>query len=144
MSYADPEIVQTRLGSLYKDTEGPGEITDDMITVAVNDADTIIKSELMDSGLTPPDDTSEGIDDLHTAANLLTLADLLDTAYEGTDGERSATAKTKENTAFKLISKYINRPSTDEDIRAPRMRSFVAGNYDPSLDLVDEDDEDED
>lgn len=140
MSYADTTIIQTRLGSLYKDNDGPGEITDAMITIAINDADTTIQSELKDNGITPPDDTDEDINDLKTAANLLTLSDLLDTAYEGVDGERAASARTFETRAYNLLDKYISRPTSEGTERRARLRSFVAGNHDPTTDLVDEDD----
>lgn len=128
LTYADPEIVKDRLGSLYKSSDGPGEITDAMVTLAVNDADITIKSELRDEGITPPLDTADDIDELHSAANLFALSDLLDTAYEGTDGERPASAVTRETQAYRKLNKYINRPKTEEEETGPRIRCFVAGN----------------
>ena len=140
MTYGDPEIVKQRLGSLYKSSATePGQLLEEDITLAVNDADTTIKSELRDAGLTPPDDTDSDIDDLKLAANLLARADCLDTVYESVEGERSAAARTFEKQAYNLIDKYINKPSTETDERAPRMRSFIAGNYTPTA-AEDEDD----
>lgn len=129
MTYADPTKIIKKLGGLYKsDPDEPGEITDEDVTDAMNDAYITIRSELEDAGLTPPSDTAEKIDDLRTAEKLLALSDLLDTAYEGNDGNRAASAATFETRAYKLINNYINRPSTEGDERSPRIRSFVAGN----------------
>lgn len=128
MTYSDPEKIIKKLGSLYKTDDGePGEITDEDIADAMNDAYITIKSELTDEGLTPPADDAEKIDDLRTAEKLLALSDLLDTYYQGTDGNRAASAGTFETRAYKLINNYINRPSTESDERSPRIRSFIAG-----------------
>lgn len=129
LTYADIEIVKTRLGSLYKPQGETGQLTEDMVIIAVNDADTNIKSQLRDEGLTPPADTDDDIDDLHTAANLYALRDLLDTAYQSTQGERNPESITKEKEADDYVQRYINRPpGSDEDKRSPRIRSFIVGN----------------
>lgn len=132
MTYADIEKVKTRLGSLYKPEDGTGTLTEDMVIIAVDDADTNIKSQLREARLTPPLDTDTDIDDIQTAANLYALSDLLDTAYESTDGERNPESVAKEQQADGYITRYINRPPVDDDERAPRMRSFVAGNTIPN------------
>ncbi len=129
MTYADIEIVKTRLGSLYKPEGGTGQLTEDMVIIAVDDADTNIKSQLREEGLTPPLDNATDINDIKTAANLYALSDLLDTAYESTEGERNPESITKEKQADGYISRYINRPpESEDDERTPRFRSFIAGN----------------
>lgn len=129
MTYADVDIVKKRLGSLYKPEGGTGVLSEDMVIIAVDDADTNIKSQLREARLTPPLDTDTNIDDIQTAANLYALSDLLDTAYESTDGERNPESITKEQQADNYIQRYINRPpESADDERQPRCRSFVAGN----------------
>lgn len=143
MTYGNTEAVKSRLGSLLKEEDGPGEITETMVIDAVNEADIRIKAELRNEGLTPPPDTAEDIDELKSAANLFARSDLLDTIYESTEGERSAAAKTFETRALDLIEKYINRPPSDDEAeeRAPRIRSFVVGNYNPNTVINDEDED---
>lgn len=113
MTYADSTTIITRIGSLYKDetqNNSTGQVTDDLINTAISTADTIINSKLEDEGLTPPNTAP---DSLKEAGNLLVVADILDTYYESTEGDRSPTAKINETKAYDLIQKYINKQSSN-------------------------------
>lgn len=115
MSYANLDIIKLRIGSLYKSEGSPtGQITDNQIIAIITTADTTVKSKLRKEGLTPPADTADDIDELKEASNLLAIADILDTVYESTEGNRSPSATAKETQAYELITSYLNRPEEEE------------------------------